>query len=311
MKSYMGYLLCTAFFFISCQTSQKTLSTQATGSEPEYAVTPFIGPKKKLAIAKFENATRFGKRRLGEDITAVLSTELAKTKRFILIERADLQEILDQVALSQSGLTEGTLEEIRLLDADYILTGKVTKYAVTTTGSSDLFSQSKVQRAEVAADVRMIDVRSGEIILSENGEGAAERESGKVFGMGEDSGYDESLEMDAFRTAVINLTGNIISLIDQMPWVCDVVKISGTKLYIDSGRKSNLQTGMAFDVYTRGEGIKSLEGVIIGYEEHKVGSAILTEFFGSDGAILQIEEGSEIVLPLICRLKESKSNDQK
>jgi len=305
MKSYTGYLLCAAFFFISCQTSQKTLSTKETSPESETTEVPFIGPKKKLAIAKFENATRFGKRRLGENITAVLSTELSKTKRFILIERADLQEILDQVALSQSGLTEGTLEEIRLLDADYILTGKVTKYAVTTTGSSDLFTQSKVQRAEVAADVRMIDVRSGEIILSENGEGAAERESGKVLGMGEDSGYDESLEMDAFRAAVINLTGNIINLIDQMPWACDVVKISGTKLYIDSGRQSNLQSGMAFDVFARGEGIKNLEGVIIGYEEHKVGSAILTEFFGSDGAILQIEEGSEPVLPLICRLKQT------
>ena len=304
MKQYIILLLCAAFFFISCQTSQKTLTSHEKTVEPEYVQAPFIGPKKKLAIAKFENATRFGKRRLGENITAVLSTELAKTQRFILIERADLQEILDQVALSQSGLTEGTLEEIRLLDADYILTGKVTKYAVTTSGSSDLFTQTKVQRAEVAADMRMIDVRSGEIILSESGEGAAERESGKVLGMGEDSGYDESLEMDAFRVAVVDLTRNIINTIDEMPWTCDVVKVSGTKLYIDSGKKSNLHTGMYFDLFSRGDGIKNLEGVIIGYEEQKIGSAVLVEFFGNDGAILELEGVSEPALPLICRLKE-------
>ena len=305
MKRYALPLLCAGFFFITCQSSQKTLSSSEPVTEPEYSQAPFIGPKKKLAVAKFENATRFGKRRLGENITAVLSTELAKTERFILIERADLQEILEQLALSQSGLTEGTLEEIRLLDADYILTGKVTKYAVTTSGSSDLFTQSKRQRAEVAADMRMIDVRSGEVILSESGEGAAERESGKVLGMGEDSGYDESLEMDAFRIAVINLTRNIVTTIDDMPWTCDVVKVSGPKLYIDSGKKSNLQSGMRFDLFSRGEGIKNLEGVTIGYEEQKVGSATLVDFFGSDGAILQLDEDSMLTLPLICRLKET------
>jgi curli biogenesis system outer membrane secretion channel CsgG len=305
MKHFLLIMICACFCFTSCQTSQKALSTKETAGEPEYAQELFIGPKKKMAIAKFENATRFGKRRLGENITAVLSTELAKTGRFILIERADLQEILEQVALSQTGLTEGTLEQIRLLDADYIMTGTVTKYAVTTSGTSNLFTQSKVQRAEVAADMRMIDVRTGEIILSESGEGSAEREAEKVMGMGEDSGYDESLEMDAFRAAVINLTGNVVQAIDVLPWVCDVVKISGSKLYIDSGKKSNLQTGMSFDIFSRGEAVKNLEGTIIGYEETLVGSATLVEFFGSDGAILQLEEDSGQALPLICRLKET------
>jgi len=304
MKNLFLMIFVGGSILISCQTSQKVVNMSTTEPEPAYMQSKPIGPLKKLAIAKFENATRFGKRRLGENITAVLSTEIVKTKRFILIERADLDQILEQVALSQTGITEGTLEQIRLLDADYILTGKVTKYAVTTTGSSNLFTQSKVQKAEVAADMRMIDVRTGEIILSESGEGTAERESDKVLGMGEDSGYDESLEMDAFRAAVINLTENIVITLDMLPWLCDVVKISGSKLYIDGGKQSNLKTGIQFDIFHRGEAIKNLSGAIIGYDERWITTGTLTEFFGNNGAIVQIEAGVEPELPLICRLKK-------
>ena len=293
------------FFLAACSSSKKIKTVDDTRTKRDYKIPEYVGPKKKLAIAKFENATRFGKRRLGENMTSVLTTELAKTQRFVLLERADVDKILDQLALSQSGITEGTLEKIQLLDADYVLTGEVTHYAVTTTGSSNLFTQSKTQRAEVGADVRMIDVRTGEILLSESGKGSTEKEFDKVLGMGEDGGYDESLEMDAFRIAVIELTGNIIKIIDDMPWVCDVVKISNSKLYIDAGRKSNLTEGIIMDIFKRGEPITNLSGNLIGYEEKMVAKGTVTEFFGTDGAILTTTSDSMLTLPLFCRLSEN------
>jgi hypothetical protein len=235
-------------------------------------------------------------------MTTVLTTELSKTQRFILIERAEVDKILDQLALAQSGITEGTLEQIQLLDADFILTGAITHYAVTTTGSSNLFTQSKIQKAEVGADVRIIDVRTGEILLSESGKGVTEKEFDKVLGMGEEGGYDESLEMDAFRTAVIHLTENIISAIDNTPWICDVVKISGSTLYIDAGKKSNLNQGMVLDIFQKGSAITNLSGKVIGYEETWVGTGIISDFFGVDGAIVRAESDSSLYLPLFCRL---------
>jgi hypothetical protein len=238
-------------------------------------------------------------------MTSVLTTELSKTQRFILLERADVDKILDQLALAQTGITEGTLEQIQLLDADYILTGAVTHYSVTTTGSSNLFTQSKTQKAEVGADVRIIDVRTGEILLSESGKGITEKEFDKVLGMGEDGGYDESLEMEAFRIAVIDLTENIITTVDNSPWMCDVVKISDSKLYIDAGRKSNLSLGMVLDIFKKGEMITNLSGQPIGFEEKMVGKGTVSDFFGNDGAILQSEADSLLTLPLFCRLSEN------
>jgi curli biogenesis system outer membrane secretion channel CsgG len=305
MKYNILYIIVLYLILGACSSSKKVSKVDDLVTKNAYKVSDYVGPKKKLAIAKFENATRFGKRRLGENMTTVLTTELSKSQRFILLERADVDKILDQLALSQSGVTEGTLEQIQLLDADFILTGAVTHYAVTTTGSSNLFTQSKTQKAEVGADVRIIDVRTGEILLSESGKGSAEKEFDKVLGMGEDGGYDESLEMDAFRMAVIALTQNLVETIDRSPWVCDVVKISGSKLYIDAGKKSNLKKEMVLQIFQKGEAVTNLSGKVIGYEEKMVGTGIISEFFGNDGAILMSESDSLLSLPLFCRLSEN------
>ena len=305
MKSLIFASLILCIIISACSSSKKATKGNGSSAKNEHKISEYVGPKKKLAIAKFENATRFGKRRLGENMTTVLTSELSKTNRFILLERADVDKILDQLALAQTGITEGTLEQIQLLDADFILTGAVTHYAVTTTGSSNLFTQSKTQKAEVGADVRIIDIRTGEIMLSESGKGSTEKEFDKVLGMGEEGGYDESLEMDAFRIAVINLTENIVTTIDKTPWICDVVKISDSKLYIDAGKKSNLKKGMNLEIFQRGEAITNLSGKVIGYEEKMVGTGIVSEFFGNDGAILLAESDTLLYLPLFCRLSEN------
>jgi curli biogenesis system outer membrane secretion channel CsgG len=108
MKSPIFTVLVLCLVFSACSSSKKVTKEDETEIKGDYKITEYIGPKKKMAIAKFENATRFGKRRLGENMTSVLTTELSKTRRFILLERADVDKILDQLALAQSGITEGS-----------------------------------------------------------------------------------------------------------------------------------------------------------------------------------------------------------
>jgi curli biogenesis system outer membrane secretion channel CsgG len=286
----------------ACTTTHQEVKKPENRVVRNYQFSGYIGAKKKLAVAKFENATRFGQRRLGDQLTDVLSTELSKTNRFLLVERSRIDQIVEQVALSQSGLTEGSLQQLELLDADYIITGTVTHYAVTTKGSSDLFSQKKVQSAEVAADLRIIDLRSGEVILSETGRGDAQHEFKKVMGMGEDGGYDESLEMEAFRVAVIDLTNRIVQLMDKRPWLCDVVKVSGRELFIDAGRESNLKLQDTLQIFQRGELITTLAGQPIGYRETFLDLGVVRGFVGERGALLQAVHLDTFQLPLVCRL---------
>ena len=188
MKLFQWLLIFSGLLTIYCAPSKTIMKVDKEPTIRNYKLNKYLGPKKKVAITKFVNATRFGKRRLGNNVSEVLTTELAKTGRFILLERERVDQILEQVKLSQLGLTQGNLDQIQLLDADFIITGAVTHYSVTTTGASNLFTQNKLQRAETAVDVRIINVRTGEVILAETGRGVAEKKFSKVLGMGTDGG---------------------------------------------------------------------------------------------------------------------------
>ena len=183
----MKKIICTAttIFVVSCAPTKTITKIEDNVVERNYNTNIFTGPKKKLAIAQFKNSTRFSQRRLGENISAILATELNKSNRFLLLEREQVDKLFEQMKLSQTGATVGSLDQIQLLDADFLITGEITQYSVTTTGSSDLFSKSKIQNAQVAADIRIMDTRTGEIILSETGRGQAEKNIAKysVWGL--------------------------------------------------------------------------------------------------------------------------------
>ena len=299
-------VLVALIFIFGCAETKKTVKKQDTFKDVrDYSTEKYTQPKTKVAVVTFENATRFGKRRLGKNITNILLTELKKSDRFIVLERDEVDKILDQVKLSQSGLTQGTLNKVKLLDASYIISGAVTKYAVNTTGQKGLFTKSKTQHAEVSVDIRMIDVRTGEIVMADTGEGVAEREYKQTMGWGSSGGYDESLEVDAFRSSVIKMMENIIKTVESKPWYCDVVKISGSKLYLNAGQKSNVKRGDTFDLYKLGEKIKDLNGRVIGRERQKVGQVKVIDFMGEDASIARYIGNRNLELPLLVR-KELK-----
>jgi curli biogenesis system outer membrane secretion channel CsgG len=286
----INYLLLSLFFILACAPQTSVRKQDTLSSRRNYEIGAPVGPKIKIAVARFSNNTRFGKRRLGENLADVLITELNKTGRFVVLERAEVDKIIEQYKLSLSGLTEGKLQNLELLDADYLVIGAVSHYSVNTTGSSGIFGQSKKQTARTAVDIRLVDVRDGRLILSETGEGIAEKEFKKVLGVGSAGGYDESLEQDAFRVAVIDLVEKIIHTLDQRPWKCDIVKIEGNTAYINAGKESNLKLGTVLQIYLRGEAVTDLNGKILGYKKQKLGTGKVIEYFGENGAILQLDQ---------------------
>jgi curli biogenesis system outer membrane secretion channel CsgG len=259
-----------------------------------------ISPKRKVVIAEFKNQTRFGSRRLGDSLVDVLTTELTKSNRFIVLEREDLSKVMQEINFSNT-LGQGKLaSERKFQDADYVITGAITKYSVNTTGNKGIVSKSKTQRAEISFDMKMIDVRTGEVVLSEQGEGVAEVKYGTTLGVGTTGGYDEGLEQEAFRAAAIDVLDNIIETVDKSPWVANIAKISGNKLYINAGKKSNLELGTKLYVYKQGDKIE-FNGKFLGFEEIKMGKAEVVDYLGEDGAILEYK-GEDFTLPGIVKL---------
>jgi len=258
------------------------------------------GPKRKIVIGKVKNETRFGNKRLGDIAKDVLIAEFSKTNKFIVLEREDLDAVMEETEFSNA-LGQGIISgQQQFLDAEYVIVGSITKYAVNTTGSSKIISKSKEQRAEVAIDIKVIDVRTGKV-WSELGEGYSTVKYGTTFGVGTSGGYDESLEQEAFRAATIDSMENIIERIDKTPWSAKVAKAYSNKIIINSGKISNLKLGTKLDVFKQGEKIE-FEGEFLGYIEEKKGTAKIIDYMGEDAAIA-VFDGEKFDLPAVVKIK--------
>jgi len=271
----------------------------------EYALAEKVtGPRLRVAVIDFENKTTYGTR-LGSASADILVTELAKTDRFILIERAKLDKLLGEQKLGLTGIIDpDTAAKMgRMLGAAAIVTGAVSEFGVKTRGGDYLLYESKKQIAEAVVDVRIVDAETGQILHAESGKGIAESGSGSVLGMGTKSSYDEALEGKALRAAIVKFAGNVVNKLSAISWSCRVAEVSGAVLYLDAGQRSGLKIGDTLVVIRLGDEIKSpATGVVIGRKETRIGVAKVVRYFADDGAEAEMAEGSGPAKGDMCRL---------
>jgi len=215
------------------------------------------GLKRKIAVARFTNETKYGqsfflddqKDRIGKQAVDILSNKLLQTEKFIVLERADLDKIQKELAI-------GSAAPLRNM-ADYIIVGSVTEFGRKDTGEVGIFSRTKRQTAFAKVHVRMIDVATGLIIYSEDGEGTAFAEAGTVFGVGGRAGYDSTLNDKALEAAITNLASNIIEKLLDKPWKGYILGQEGRQLIISGGKSQNIKEGTVFQVYREGRKVRN------------------------------------------------------
>src|SRR5690606_697248 len=124
------------------------------------------GLKRKLIIARFSNETLYGKSvLLGDQASLVarqasdmLAARLAQTGRFLLFERTDTESLLH-------ALDEGTLPELGL-PADLLVIGSLSEFGRRETSETGVFSRTKKQTTVARVNVRLVDVRSGQVLFA-------------------------------------------------------------------------------------------------------------------------------------------------
>ncbi len=288
---------------ISCSTVQVQQKDTITAT---YSKQKLIGPKKRIFISEFENLSAYGQRRLGKGISDILSTELSKTNSFILLEREKLEAIMKEQTLGQTGfINEQTAPELgKLLGANAIITGSITQFGTRTETYDIVLTSGKKQIATCAVDIRIIDIITGQIAWAGSGQGEATRKFTNILGSGKAGGYDEALEGDAFRAAIVQVMSNLVSALNEMQWSCSIAKVSDDKIYLNAGRKSNLKTNQMLTIYSLGEPILDpISGVEIGREETEIGSGSIVSFFGEDGSILNFKSNITPKIGDICKIQ--------
>ena len=141
--------------------------------------------------------------------------------------------------------------------ADYLIIGSVTGFGRKDQGKVGIFSRTKRQVAFAKVHIRLIEVRTGEIIYSEEGEGEAASEAGSVFGVGERAGYDSTINDKALDAAITNLSSNIIENLLDRPWKAYILGFEDNQIIISGGGSQNIKVGDIFTVIKEGKKIKN------------------------------------------------------
>src|SRR5882724_952454 len=251
--------------------------------------------KRKIAIGRFTNETRYGKTfqvdanndPLGKQVSDMLSTRLVSSQKFLVFERPDLDKIKAEQSITH---------ESGLIGVDALIIGAVTEFGRSTTGKSGFLSGTKVQTAHAKVEIRLVDVRTGYVFFTASGSGDASTESGEIAGFGSKADYDATLNDRAIGAAISDVQNSLISKLDERPWRTDILKVDGRQLYLSGGSRQGLHVGDTLFVLKQGERVKSGQtGFDITLPAKTVGQIRITSLFGTsetdEGAVADILSG--------------------
>ena len=234
--------------------------------------------KRKVAIGRFSNETQYAKglfydkendpmRKQAMDI---LSTKLASSGKFILLERDDLN-----VLVAEGGAS------MNKIGADYIILGSITEFGRKVEGEQRVFSSTKTQTVEAGVSIRLVDVSTGLIIYSDEAKGYAETSAKQTLGLGGTAGFDATLSDKAISAALSQLVENIINKCMDKPWRSYLLSVDKESFIIGGGKSQGLQVNDVFAVYKRGrEVVNPQTGIKIELPGEKVGKVTILSFYG-------------------------------
>ncbi len=238
--------------------------------------------KKRIAIINFEDRSGYG-HNIGRGVADMLVTSLVESDKFIVIERAELDELLKEQGLGQTGLVtpQSAAKVGQLLGLQRIITGSITEFGSKQSkvggGIGGFNLGVSTTTARVVVDLRIINVNTGEIVMAKSAEG--EDSSTGLDNVGvEDIDFHNSSTWDntqlgiASRESINECVEFIAEDMAGLPWEGKIIKASGTTIYMIPGSKGGVQPGMVFSIYRAGEELIDPDtGLSLGSEESKIG----------------------------------------
>lgn len=255
--------------------------------------------KRKVAIGRFSNETEYGKGLfydkdndpMGKQALDILSAKLGASGKFILLERNDLQQLLEEANRNGQSAQQA-------IGADYMIIGSITEFGRKNTSQSQVFTTSKTQTVEAAVSIRLVDVATGQIIYSDQGKGSAEITTKSTFvGTGGHAGYDATLSDKAISAAIDQLVENIINKLSDKPWESYFLSYDSDAIIIAGGKSQGIEPGMVFAVKTVGKNVKNPQtGIMVTLPGKEVGKIKVEETGGdtpeTEYSIVSMIEGS-------------------
>jgi curli biogenesis system outer membrane secretion channel CsgG len=245
--------------------------------------------KLRVAVVRFENNStwHWWGDRLGEAAADVFVTKLLDTGKFTLIERQKVDLILSEQDLGASGaITPQTAAKIgKMLGVDLMLTGSVSQFSVSSTGGGIGRIGGSVTTGKVVLQSRMINTTTGEILVAAEEDNKKTLIGARYKSANFEQNFDYGLANEVMHPAVEKMVKKIVDKASGMAPASHsgrIVKVEGSKVWVNLGAGSGVKVGDAFDIYRKGEELIDPDtGLSLGAEEEKVGSIIITEVKGN------------------------------
>ncbi len=234
--------------------------------------------KRKVAIGRFTNETQYAKGLfydkendpMRKQALDILSSKLAASEKFILLERDDLD-----VLVAEAG------EGMNKIGADYIILGSITEFGRKAEGQQKIFSSTKTQTVEAGVSIRLVETATGLIIYSDEAKGYAETTTKQTMGVGGTAGYDATLSDKAISAALGQLVENIINKCMDKPWRSYILSVEDGSYIISGGASQGLAAGDNFTVYKKGKTVKNPQtGLNIELPGQNIGTVSVLSTYG-------------------------------
>ena len=211
---------------------------------------------------------------------AMLETALANTNKFDLIERSRIGDLISEQSLSAGGITQGSGQIGGISGVDYLVYGSITKLGVETNEFNLGDYQSASADGVMSVDLRVVDVNTGSIKISET----VEVESSVASAInidGRSIGGDEADPLSTVqRVAATQIAGKISLNIFPIK----VINIKDDTVYLNYGSSilNKCSWGSPESCYLKivelGEGFVDPDtGEVLGAEEEYVGAVEVIE----------------------------------
>ena len=282
MKKILFGLVIISILVVSCTTHQKVVKVETQIQEAKQEA---LSLKRKVAIARFTNETQYAKgifydknnnNPVEKQAADILATKLSSSGKFLLLERQDLDKILEEIKLN------GGSEGMQKVGADYLIIGSVTEFGRKNVGDQNVFSRSKTQTVTAGVSLRLVDVSTGEIIYSEEGKGEATAIAKTTMGIGETADFDATLSDKAISVAISKLVENIINNCMNRQWKSYFLSNDENGIIISGGKSQGLKIGDVFEVSEKGKSVKNPQTGMMIELPGKIVAKVKIDFVGGE-----------------------------
>jgi len=236
--------------------------------------------KSRIALADFtfRNAATFrGQETFSTRIlTEKLTTALVATRKFDVLERDALEEVMTELDLATSQVADkrNAPRRGRIAAADYLIKGEISVYdvksALAPIPTTSYFNS--VVTGDIICNLRVIDVETGKIAS------AAKVEAINKVSWRTSSTAAPQIEAAFYDDLQSQLVTKIANKVIEVAFPMKVIGVQGDTVYLNRGEGSGLREGDVIAVFRRGDALIDPDtNEELGFEESLVGEAVVQE----------------------------------